>query len=204
MKMVLPVVASLFVMFANSAGATITVVNPPARLPVSGTSNWDWLYAAVLQTQDMKPGDFFTIFDFPLAGFLSTPVFGTTSADDNALFAVSVQNTGATPPKTAPTDNPAVTNVTVTLLDGDVTQPGTQDLSPLPGGLQLGTLSIRSATKLVAQSQFGSALDHASQTPTSQLGPVEVPAIPEPASIAMMLAGLVACGAFSFRRRIGS
>src|SRR5689334_15184743 len=132
MKKLLLLVASLCVMLANSAGATIIVVNPPARVPDFTPGVFDWTYAAVLQPgQSMKPGDFFTIYDFPFADLLSTPNFGVTSGDDNAVFSVSVQNIGATPPKTNPPDNSGITNVTVTLLDGDgrASATGNQDLT---------------------------------------------------------------------------
>jgi hypothetical protein len=202
MKKLLLLVASLFVMWANSAGATIIVVNPPARVEEGNNPGvWDWTYAAVLQPGiSMKPGDFFTIYDFPLANFLSHPSFGTTSGTDNASFEVTVQATGLTPPLTAPTDT-AISNVTVKLLDGDTTTAGDQDISAIAGGLQLGTLIVRSNTNQVAQSLFGSALDSGTNTPQSQIGVMEVAAIPEPASITLLMAGLAACGVLSFRRR---
>src|SRR4051794_25605473 len=149
MKKLLLLVSSLFVMWANSAGATIIVINPPARVPDVTPGVFDWTYAAVLQPgQSMKPGDFFTIFDFPFANQLSTPLFGTTSADDNASFQVTVNNVGATPPLTNPPDNPNITNVTVTLLDGDTTS-ANDNLTASGGVLQLGTLIVRSKTKVV-------------------------------------------------------
>jgi hypothetical protein len=205
MKKLLLLVASLSVMLANSAGATIIVVDPPARVPDFTPGVFDWTYAAVLfPGQSMKPGDFFTIYDFPNANLLSTPNFGVTGADDNAIFSVSVQNTGATPPKTAPADNGNVSNVTVTLLDGDSTQGGNQDLTASGGSLQLGTLIIRSPTKTIARSLFGSVLDKNSQDnpATSTIGPIDVAAIPEPGSLALLLVGLAACGAISFRRKM--
>jgi hypothetical protein len=206
MKKLLLLVASLCVMLANSAGATIIVVDPPARVPDFTPGVFDWTYAAVLfPGQSMKPGDFFTIYDFPNANLLSTPNFGVTGADDNAVFAVSVQNTGATPPKTAPADNPNVSNVTVTLLDGDGRTAGTlDDLTASGGSLQLGTLIIRSPTKSIARSLFGSVLDKNSQDnpATSTIGPIDVAAIPEPGSLALLLVGLAACGAVSFRRKM--
>jgi len=205
MKKLLLLVASLSVMLANSAGATIIVVDPPARVPDFTPGVFDWTYAAVLfPGQSMKPGDFFTIYDFPNANLLSTPNFGVTGADDNAVFSVSVQNTGATPPKTAPGDNPNVSNVTVTLLDGDSTAGGNQDLTATGGSLQLGTLIIRSPTKTIAKSLFGSVLDKNSQDnpATSTIGPIDVAAIPEPGSLALLLVGLAACGAISFRRKM--
>ena len=203
MKKLLLLVASLFVMWANSVGATIIVINPPARVEEGNNPGvWDWTYAAVLNPGvSMKPGDFFTIYDFPFANLLSQPSFGTTSGTDNASFAVTVQNTGVTPPKTSPTDKSNVTNVTVTLLDGDTTSIGNQAISAAAGGLQLGTLIVRSPTRVIAQSLFGSSLDSGTLTPQSQIGPVEVAAIPEPASITLLMAGLAACGALSFRRR---
>jgi hypothetical protein len=205
MKKLLLLVASLSVMLANSAGATIIVIDPPARVPDFTPGIFDWTYAAVLfPGQSMKPGDFFTIYDFPNANLLSTPNFGVTGADDNAVFSVSVQNTGATPPKTAPADNPNVSNVTVTLLDGDSTAGGNQDLTATGGSLQLGTLIIRSPTKTIAKSLFGSVLDKDSQDnpATSTIGPIDVAAIPEPGSLALLLVGLAACGAVSFRRKM--
>ena len=205
MKKLLLLVASLSVMLANSAGATIIVIDPPARVPDFTPGIFDWTYAALLfPGQSMKPGDFFTIYDFPNANLLSTPNFGVTGADDNAVFSVSVQNTGATPPKTAPGDNPNVSNVTVTLLDGDSTAGGNQDLTATGGSLQLGTLIIRSPTKTIAKSLFGSVLDKNSQDnpATSTIGPIDVAAIPEPGSLALLLVGLAACGAISFRRKM--
>jgi hypothetical protein len=205
MKKLLLLVASLSVMLANSAGATIIVIDPPARVPDFTPGIFDWTYAAVLfPGQSMKPGDFFTIYDFPNAALLSTPNFGVTGADDNAIFSVSVQNTGLTPPKTAPGDNPNVSNVTVTLLDGDSTAGGNQDLTASGGSLQLGTLIIRSPTKTIAKSLFGSVLDKNSQDnpATSTIGPIDVAAIPEPGSLALLLVGLAACGAISFRRKM--
>jgi len=204
MKKLLLLVASLFVMWANSAGATVIVINPPARVPDIVPGVFDWTYAAVLQPgQSMKPGDFFTIYDFPFANSLSTPLFGTTSGDDNASFKVEVKNVGDTPPLTNPPDKPNITNVTVTLLDGDTTSPN-NNLTATGGVLQLGTLIVRSNTKAVAPSNFGSVLDFSNPpniNTTSQIGPIDVAAIPEPGSITLLIAGLVACGAVSFRRR---
>jgi hypothetical protein len=205
MKKLLLLVASLSVMLANSAGATIIVVDPPARVPDFTPGVFDWTYAAVLfPGQSMKPGDFFTIYDFPNANLLSSPNFGVTSGDDNAVFSVSVQNTGLNPPKTAPADNPNISNVTVTLVDGDGTTGGLDDLTASGGALQLGTLIIRSPTKTIAKSLFGSVLDKNSQDnpSTSTIGPIDVAAIPEPGSLALLLVGLAACGAVSFRRKM--
>jgi hypothetical protein len=205
MKKLLLLVASLSVMLANSAGATIIVVDPPARVPDFTPGVFDWTYAAVLfPGQSMKPGDFFTIYDFPNANLLSAPNFGVTSGDDNALFSVSVQNSGLNPPKTGPADNPNISNVTVTLVDGDSTTGGLNDLTASGGALQLGTLIIRSPTKTIAKSLFGSVLDKNSQDnpSTSTIGPIDVAAIPEPGSLALLLVGLAACGAVSFRRKM--
>jgi len=205
MKKLLLLVASLIVMWANSAGATVIVVNPPARVQEGVSGIYDWTYAAVLQPgQSMKPGDFFTIYDFPFANSLSQPSFGTTSADDNASFSVSVQNTGITPAKTGAPDNPGITNITVTLLDGDtrVLAPGNQDLNTVGGVLQLGTLIVRSQTKLVADSNFSSVLHNGIPTEAvANTGALDVAAVPEPGSITLLVAGLLACGVVISRRR---
>jgi hypothetical protein len=203
MKKLLLLVASLLVMWANSAGATIILINPPARVPDAGT--FLWTYAAVLQPdQNMRAGDFFTLYDFPFADTLSSPQFGVTGADDNALFAVSVQNVGIDPPSTHFPDVANVTNVTVTLVDADTTTPGIQNIIPAANGgqVQLGTLIIRSTTRAIANSNFGAlAQGKLSGNGISNGGPINVAAIPEPGSITLLLAGLVACGAISYRRR---
>jgi len=203
MKKLLLLVASLIVMWANSAGATLIVINPPARVPDISPGVFDWTYAAVLQPgTSMRPGDFFTIYDFPNANLLSTPLFGTTSGSDKASFTVSVQNTGRTPLDTSPQDKANVSNVTVTLVDGNTDTPGFDELAAVGGVLQLGTLIVRSNTRQIAPSLFGSALHFGPGSDNvSTIGDVQV-AVPEPGSITLLIAGLLACGAVSFRRRV--
>lgn len=68
--------------------------------------NYRWQYAIVLPT-DMKlqSGNYFTIYDF--AGLVE----GTVVTPDDALWDVSVQNSGVIPPLLKPTDDPNIPNL---------------------------------------------------------------------------------------------
>src|SRR5262249_7727568 len=144
----LPVlVASLCAILADTAGATIIVVNPPVVTPVG--SAFDWTYTVNLQPNSkMHSGDFFTIYDFPFADPSNVQLNTSFSA-----LQATVQNVGTTPPDLTPIDDPNVSNVTVKLLSGEITDPmqGAQ--------LELGKLTIRSATNAGADSRYSAIAD---------------------------------------------
>ena len=165
---------------------------------------WDWIYRADLQPdENMRAGtsgDFFTIYDF---SSLATPVsaaFGNSlnPAVFGRTFTVSEQMTGINPPQTAVPDNPNISNFTVRLTGGGDVVP-----NPATGQVTLGTLVIKSTTKLPVDSFFGSLAQKKSDlSGVSNVGSLPVAqGVPEPGSVTMVLAGLAAFGALVLRRR---
>jgi hypothetical protein len=208
MKRLLVLVA-LLTISTQSAYAAI-VVSLPGGGP-SGPGSFDWDYRAELQPdQTMEIGDFFTIYDF--AGISADAVMtgevvfkpNPTLTLAGFTFTTTVQDLGITPSLITPgEDSDAIPNVTVTLTGGGsiIPPPTPADPSVLVP-VDLGILTIESAfNPLAAVAGEYSTLSHLAGSESQALGAVPVAAIPEPGSVAMMIAGLIALGVVTVRRR---
>lgn len=203
MKRLLVLAAVSAVMWIQSAGATIIVTLDSISPVLGDPGNYQWIYRASLQPdQNMRPGDFFTVYDIGAwtnkAGFQFSPNQDLT--DLGYSFSTSVQLLGQTPSGTVPTnDSPSIDNVTVTLNPGAL-----PNAAIIPGAsspqITLGNLYITSNTNQRTGSQFAGFAQKASDlSDVSNIGGVQVP-VPEPTSISMLLAGLVAFGVIALRR----
>jgi hypothetical protein len=208
MKRLLVLVA-LLAISAQGAYAAI-VVSLPGGGP-SGPGSFDWDYRAELQPdQTMGIGDYFTIYDF--AGISADAVAtgevvfkaNPTLTLAGFSFIATVQGTGVTPSLITPgQDDPAIPNVTVTLIGGgSIIPPATPADPTVLVPVDLGILTIESAfNPLNSVAGEYSTLSHLDGLPSQALGAVAVAAIPEPGSVALMLAGLIALGVVTVRRR---
>ncbi len=165
----------------------------PNKVSITPTSGGDytWSYNVVV-TSDVyvQPGDYFTIYDF--AGAVAN------SATAPAGWVLSVQNSGVTPPKENPADDPNIPNYTWT-YEGATTIFGQQTL---------GTFTLDAASNHVATSDFTSAThrqdnDNPEFTITQTTVPVAAAGskTPEPATLALAFAGLPFAGLLRRRRR---
>jgi len=207
MKRLLVLVA-LLAISAQGAYAAI-VVSLPGGGP-SGPGSFDWDYRAELQPdQTMEIGDFFTIYDF--AGISADAVAtGEVVFKPNPsltlagfTFIATVQDLGVTPLLILPNDDAAIPNVTVTLTGGgSIIPPPTPSDPTVLVAVDLGILTIESAfNPLNAVVGQYSTLAHLAGTQQGAIGAVPVAAIPEPGSVGLMIAGLIALGVVTFRRR---
>jgi hypothetical protein len=160
-------------------------------IAATGDGNYKWSYNVVV-TSDVyvQPGDYFTIYDF--AGAL--PGSATGPSD----WTLSTSGLGATPGKTNPADDPNIPNYTWTYT-GATTIFGQQSLN---------TFSLTSASNHVAESDFTSAThrqdnDNSEHTITQTTVPVAAAGAktPEPATLALAVAGLPIIGLLRRRRR---
>ena len=193
MKKLFLLVASLVVMWANSAGAAIIVTLDSVGKDISNPSLFDWIYRADLQpSQKMTADDFFTVYDF--ANVVNAQ-FNLNSDVAGHTFTVSQANTGKTNSSIAPPDSPSIGNVSVSLTGGG-------DIMPTGGHVvTLGNLVVQSTTDTPILGWFsGQGVNISNGTPAANDGRVLV-AVPEPASLTLMLVGLIAVGALAARRR---
>jgi len=198
MKKLLILVASLVVMWANSASAAIIVTLDSIGQDLSNPSLFDWVYRAELQpTQSMMDGrDFFTVYDFPNilnAQFNLSPdplVTGHT-------FTLSQAATGLTSSLVAPPDSAAIGNVSVSLTGGG-------DITPTGHAVTLGNLIVQTTTRATVEGWFsGQGQLTANNSKAGNSGNVLVQAaIPEPATLTLTLVGLIAVGVLAIRRRL--
>jgi hypothetical protein len=165
----------------------------PNKVSVSATGdgNYKWSYNVVV-TSDVyvQPGDYFTIYDFAGA------VPGSSTAP--AGWTMSSTNVGTTPEKTNPADDPNIPNFTYTYTGA----------TTIFGQQSLGTFSLISPSNHVAESDFTSAThrqdnDNSEHTITATTVPVAAAGsrTPEPATLALAIAGLPIIGVLRRRRR---
>jgi hypothetical protein len=157
-------------------------------------SNFTWTYdAAMTSDENLKSGNFFTIYDFD--GYVS----GTNFQPSHWVFSSAL--VGKTPPKVVPDDNPLIPNLTWT-YSGPKTGPGPVDLGHFGADSTLG---------MVKTGEFASeATKHAPGMPTNgkpvdNIGFTGVPGIiPETSALLLLLPGLAPLGLWALSREHSS
>ena len=190
MKRMLVAVAVLPVLWASSASASV-IVSLDSVTPEGG-GIFEWIYRAALEPdQTLRAGDFFTVYD---VGSFVTANFGATDPGQQASFNVTQQATGVNPSAGGPLES-SLPNFTVHYTGTNIVP------DPTTGEVTLGNLVIRSTVDQRTGSFFSAqTADTKSGMTISNGGTLSVP-VPEPSSIAMLVAGLAAVGGLAFRRK---
>jgi hypothetical protein len=178
--------------FAGSADAAVITLLSQTN---NGPSNFTWTYQGTLGPDEgVRSGDRLVIFDF--AGYIQGSVFSSL-ANVNA----SVENvTAGALLAPGQTDDPNLVNLVFTYTGPDFQVAG-GPFAPIDfnglGARSIYSVSTRDAffTQTTKNNPPGEQM-----TPTYQIGLVQVPAVPEPATWAMMIGGFGLIGA-AMRRR---
>jgi hypothetical protein len=194
MKRLLLMVALFAVSLGSAHASVIVTLTGKGADPTPGL--FDWIYTASLQPgQNLRNGDFFTIYDF---SSISSASFLNSLNTTGQTFTVTTPLTGENPPSTSIPDDPTITNITVKLTAGGPVVP-----DPTKGSVVLGTLVVRTPLDVPVDAVYGAvAQKKADLSSVSNVGFTSVPAaVPEPGSLSMVLAGLVAFAGLIVRRR---
>ncbi len=173
-------------------GDIIPTLNPTPPSATAGGFLWNY-QVNVTVDQMVKPGDFFTIYDF-----------GSFTAGSNlqpAGWAFSSANSGVNPSLVNMTDNPSLANLTWQY----------EGATPINGAQLIGQFSVVAATDQIRTSQFAAQATRNggpdAGTTIDNIGSISVP-IPEMSALMPILsvcgAGLVAGIPTLLRRRKNS
>lgn len=182
--------AMMLLATAGAANASIipTLVTGPTD---TGNGDFSWVYDATLASdQAVLSGNYFTIYD--INGFTGT---GTVPSD----WDVTTAFIGQTPSDVLPLDRSNLINVTFTYTGPTLNYGGN------PTEVDLGSFEIFStisqSTALGAFTAFATKNTGPSRgTSVSTIGTLTGPAVPEPGTWALMIAGFSMVG-WSIRRR---
>jgi PEP-CTERM motif-containing protein len=208
--------------FARLLAAALVAVGmaAPAKaglLPVSVSiqpeaGNFRWTYSVVLpQNMQLQAGDYFTLYDF--AGYTGSAGVSSPFPDESygSHWSVSNSNSGPTPGRVIPNDDPNATNLTWTYNGPTLSQ------SDLYTSTNNGTLGNFFASSTLGDmtgtpNSFFAGVNHVGNsgpidqnvtetyTPTGQII-VPTPTVPEPATLALAGLGLPFVGVARFIRR---
>jgi hypothetical protein len=187
------------VMAAWAAGPRAEAGMIPVNVSVTpDAGNFRWTYAVVVTTDvAVKPGDFFTIYDFGALVGGSGAGGSTIAAPDN--WDVTMANLGPTPGGTNPADDPAITNLTFT-YNGGTSIDGQAGLGNFSAISEFGTPTSSDFTSITHRQVDGRSEANITTTdvPVPKLGPVNSP---EPATLALLAFGLPLAGLVNVIRR---
>lgn len=172
----------------------------PVRVSVTPEGGYyRYTYATLLPSNSvLRPGDYFTVYDFD--GFIpgSAAAGGSAYAAD---WSFAAGGTGPTPAGVTPDDDPAKPNLTWTYTGPKI---------DLEGSVGLGNFWALSAYPKTTESWFTASTGTTSGVPDNNITPTRVPVptapvpgVPEPATLALAALGLPLVAAFR-RRRAGA
>lgn len=190
MKRMLALVASLSALWASSAPASVLVTLD--SITPEGGGIYEWIYRASLQPeQTLRTNDFFTLYD--VGGVIASANFGANNASQQSSFNVTEQAIGINPGSTNPPET-GLPNFTVHYTGANIVPTAGS------GAITLGNLVIRSTTNQSTSSFYAAQSLVTGGNQIVNGAPVSVP-VPEPGSVAMLIAGLAAVGGLAFRRK---
>ncbi|WP_428938357.1 PEP-CTERM sorting domain-containing protein [Fontivita pretiosa] len=179
-------IASVVAVCAVGTANAALIPNFASTAPVGANTQFNYNLSFATDsagTERIESGDFVTIYD--IAGFVS-------ASAGAANFTVSIQNSGVNAFGTAPTDNPALPNVTFTYTGPAVNVDAT--FSPFSIVSSLGAQGNGLFTSETTRNSGGPL-----GTPIGAIGSTIVP-VPEPTS-GLVLLGVGAMGLGISRRR---
>ena len=179
----------------GSASARADIIVSNQSITPNG-SNFTWTYDVNLTNDEtIQNGNFFTIYDFN--GYVPGSSF------QPAGWVFSSANTGVTPPRVTPKDNPSIPNLTWTYNGGSSIGPGPVDLGlfgadSTSGRSALGTFATEATKYAPGKPGNGKPVDNVGSTGVP-IGTQNV--IPEADSLLLLLPGLIPLGIL-LRRRV--
>ena len=192
-------IAAAFALAAFAVPTTARAGLLPVQVSITPEAGmYRYTYAIVLPTDAvMRPGDYFTIYDFD--GFVAGSEMSSGSAY-SADWSFTASNLGPTPPGTIPDDSGAITNLTWAYNGAEIN---------IDASIGLGNFWALSLYGETTDSWFAASTGSTSGPTDNNITPTTVPVpagpgspppgVPEPATL--LLAGLGLPLAAALRRR---